>query len=102
MPESDRSVSLNEMVRLVENELTDPTAIEEFSARLVAYGYVEMRDYDEPALAVTGEQSYRVEDGFPMLVRSELPPGLTRVSYEIELETITPFECDETEILQEV
>lgn len=102
MPESDRSISLNEMVRLVEHELTDPAAIEQLSAKLVAYGYVEMRDYNEPALAVTGEQTYRVEDGFPMLVRSQLPAGLTRVSYEIELETITPFECDEAEMLEEV
>lgn len=101
MPESSQAISLNTMVKLLEHELTDSTALELLSARLVAYGYVEMRDYDEPILAVTGQQIYRVEHDFPRLVRSQLPQGLTRVSYEIELETIMPYECNESKIWED-
>lgn len=101
MLESLGSASLNEVVQLVERELTGPNAIELFNERLAAYGYVKIRDYDEPQLAVTGQQAYRVENEFPRLIRSQIPQGLTRLSYEIELETITPFECDDTDIWKE-
>ena len=94
LPESDRAQSLNDLVKFIESELTDPSALEDLSARLAAYGYVEMRDYDEPKLVVTGQRTYQVMDGFPRIIRSELPSGLARVSYEIELETIAPFECE--------
>lgn len=101
VPESPGSSSLNEVVQLVESELSEPSALELFAKRLVAYGYVEMRDYGEPRLAVTGQQTYRVENEFPRLIRSQVSQGLTRISYEIELEAIMPFECDEADIWKE-
>lgn len=101
MPEADQAASLNEIVQQVEHELTDPSAIDLLYDKLIAYGYVEMRDYDKPKLVVTGQQIYSVEDEFPKLVRSQLPPGLARVTYEIELEAIAKFERDETEAWKE-
>lgn len=94
MPDSDRSLSLNGLVHLIERELTDVTAIEELPKRLASYGYVEMREYDKPEFLVTAQHAYRVADGFPRLVRSDLPDGVVRLGYEIELEKIVAFECD--------
>jgi hypothetical protein len=93
MPESGRALSLNETVKLVESELSDSAALEGLSSRLAACGYAEMRDYDEPKLVVTRQQTYQVTDGFPRIVRSKLQSGLARVSYEIELESIASFRC---------
>ncbi len=93
MPESDRALSLNDQVRLIESELTDSEALEEFWVRLGACGYVDMREYDTPKLVVTGQRVFEVRDGFPRLIRSRLPTGIARVGYEIQLETLTPFEC---------
>ena len=98
LPESDRALSLNDAVKLVESELTDPSALEGLSVKLAAYGYVEMRDYDEPKLVATGRKTYRVTENFPRIVRSELAGGVTRVRYKIELETIAPFECEAAQI----
>lgn len=94
MPESDLTLSLNDLVHLIENELTDATAIEELPKRLASYGYVEMREYDKPEFLVTAQHAYRVIDGFPRLIRSGLPEGIVRLGYEIELEKIAAFECD--------
>lgn len=94
MPDSDRAFSLNEAVRRVIAELTDGEALEELSVRLASYGYVELREYDEPKLLVTGQRCYRVIDGFPRLIRSEVPDGISRVAYDIELEKVASFECD--------
>lgn len=94
MPDSDRSLSLNGLVRSIEKELTDATAIEEFSVRLASYGYVEMREYDRPEFFVAARYAFHVTDDFPRLVRSNLPGGIVRLRYEIELEKVTEFQCD--------
>ncbi|MEZ5595764.1 MAG: PD-(D/E)XK motif protein [Pseudomonadales bacterium] len=99
MPESDQSVSLNDLVRQVEGELGDAQALEEFARKLSAYGYAPLHDYDSPRFTVSDLKTYRVEDGFPRLVRSGIPNGIARLSYDIELETIQPFECSSVEIL---
>ena len=97
-PDSDQSLSLNSLVTQIEQEMTDSHALEEFSMKLAANGYVEIREYDEPAFLVSGQKCYRVRDEFPRLVRSELPGGVIRVGYEIELESILEFECVISEI----
>ena len=94
MPDSDRAFSLNDAVRRITAELTDGEALEQMSARLAAYGYVELREYDEPKLLVAGQRCFKVVDGFPRLIRSALPEGVLRVAYDVELEKIAPFECD--------
>lgn len=98
LPEAERALSLNEIVRLIEGELNISEALEQFSAKIVACGYLPVTDYDQPRFIVSGTQSYWVKRGFPRLIRSELPDGLARVSYEIRLEAIAPFGCDDSEI----
>jgi len=94
MPESDSSLSLNEFVRLIEQDLTDSTAIEELQKRLASYGYVEMQEYDKPKFLVTAQNSYQVSEGFPRLIRSGVPNGIVNLSYEIEIESMEKFQCN--------
>lgn len=98
LPDSDRALSLNDAVHRIEGELVDAEALEEFSSRLAAYGYVEMREYDQPRFVVTAQNTFRVSSDFPRLTRSSVPDGIARVSYEVELEKIAPFECETAEI----
>ena len=99
LPDSDQSVSLNDIVAQIEADLSDALALEEFARKLSAYGYAPLHDYDTPRFLVSDLKSYRVAEGFPRLVRSGIPTGIARVSYDIELETIMPFECSSSEIL---
>lgn len=94
MPGSDSSLSLNKLVHLIEYELADSSAIEELQKRLTSYGYVEMREYDKPEFVVTSQHAYCVIEGFPRLIRSDLPSGILRLGYEIELEKIKRYECE--------
>jgi len=100
MSDSDRALSLNEAVRRIENELTDAGALEEFSAKLAGYGYIPLPEYDLPKLQIINMHTYRVIEDFPRLVRAHLPEGVTRVTYEIELEKIFPFEVDPEQIFR--
>lgn len=98
LPESDKSASLNEKVRKLEEEIQDADALEKFSEKLAKAGYVELREYDTPEFIAAEEKTYSVTDEFPRLIRSELPEGIVRIGYEIELETVKRFECDANEV----
>jgi hypothetical protein len=93
------ALSLNGLVEVIEAELSDAAALEALSAKLAAFGYVALPQYDEPRFLVRERRTYRVEDGFPRLVRTGLPTGIARLSYEIELETLEPYRCADEAVL---
>jgi len=86
--------SLNEIVSAFQARLGEAEAVEAFDRKLVAHGYAPLPDYDKPRFVVSDVRSYRVGDGFPRLMRSQLPTGIANVAYDIRLETIAPYECD--------
>ena len=98
MPESKASISLNELVKTVEETLTEAEAIDMFDTKLAKVGYVKMLNYDKPKFVIAEEQTYRVEGEFPKIVRSELSEGLIRVGYEIKLESIRGFLCEDKHV----
>ena len=100
MPDSDRALSLNDAIRRIENEIMDAEALENLSAKLAGYGYLPLQEYDIPKLQIVSVYVYRVTEEFPRLIRAHLPEGVTRVSYEIELEKISPFEVDQEQIFR--
>ncbi len=100
MPDAEQALSLNGIVAQIESELTDAEAIEQFGDKLASMSYAPLAEYDTPRFVVGGLQGYRVTDKFPRLIRSELPQGITKVSYDIMLEAIAPFSCDETDLFR--
>jgi hypothetical protein len=94
------ALSLNTLIERIEDELGDAEALEQFSGKLADFGYLPLIDYDEPRFVVRDRETYRVEEGFPRLVRSALPVGIARVSYEIELEAMKDFKCGIDEVLK--
>ena len=94
LPEAAAARSLNEIVSEVQARLGEPEAIEAFDRKLVVHGYAPLPDYDDPRFVISDVASHCVLEGFPRLIRSRLPAGIDRVSYDIRLETIAPFECE--------
>lgn len=97
LPDATGAQSLNEIVGAVQTQLAEAEAVEAFDRKLVAHGYAPLPDYDGPRFVVSDVHSYRVGDGFPRLMRSQLPTGIDRVAYDIRLEAIAPYECDNEE-----
>ncbi|MBN6741071.1 PD-(D/E)XK motif protein [Acidithiobacillus sp. MC6.1] len=93
--------SLNEIVTEVHTRLNESDAIESFDRKLVARGYAPQPDYDQPRFVVSEVRSYRVDDGFPRLMRSQLPTGIASLAYDIRLEAIAHFECDSAAVFEE-
>jgi hypothetical protein len=94
LAEAARAKSLNEKVAELQERLDDADAIETFERLLVAHGYTPMPAYDQPRFAVSDTRTFRVTGGFPRLMRSGLSTGVVRVSYDLKLESIDPYECD--------
>lgn len=101
LPDAAGARSLNESVTAVQVLLDEADAVEAFDRKLVAHGYAPLPDYDEPRFVVSDVRSYRVCDGFPRLMRSQLPTGIASVAYDIRLETLAPYECDGAAIFGE-
>ena len=99
LPDAAGAQSLNGIVAAVQARLDEAEAVEAFDRKLVAHGYAPLPDYDAPRFVVSDTHSYRVDDGFPRLMRSQLPTGIDRVAYDIRLETIAPYECDNAGVL---
>ena len=80
--------------------MSHASAVEELLRRLAAYGYVDIAEYDTPKFVVVPQDAYFVEKDFPRLIRSRIPDGIVRTTYEIELEKIAAFKCDITRAVE--
>lgn len=94
LPEAAGARSLNAIVGDVQARLGEAGGVEAFDRKLAAHGYAPMPAYDEPTFVISSVTTYRVEDAFPRLIRSQLSTGIVKVDYDIKLEAIAPFECD--------
>lgn len=94
LSEAPGARSLNDVVDEIRDHLKSAESVETFDRKLAAYGYAPLPEYDEPRFIVSGVNSYRVGSDFPCLIRSQLPDGLIRVSYEIKLESIAKFQSE--------
>lgn len=94
-PDSNHAKSLNGLVQQVFDTLEDSDAIDEFERKLAASGYAPVPDYDQPRFMVSEVRTFAVEEGFPCLVRTDLPAGIDHLSYDIRLEAIAEFRCDD-------
>ena len=93
-PSSDQAVSLNGLIREVFDSFTDSEVVELFSEKLVAAGYIDIREYDTPAYRVSKIASYYIKDDFPCIIRSSLPSAILKVSYDLKLPEISKYECE--------
>jgi hypothetical protein len=94
LPDAAGARSLNALVSEVQDRLREAEAVEAFDRKLVSFGYAPLPDYDAPSFVISDVSTFNVEGAFPRLVRSELPEGITKVSYEIRLEALAPYACD--------
>lgn len=96
--DSEEALSLNDLVRKIEDTIKNPAASQDFLKKLAEAGYIELQEYDKPQLRVVEENTYRVSREFPRLIRSEIPEGIIRVGFEIKLEKIEKFKCKFEEV----
>ena len=69
---------------------------------LLRAGYIEAQRalYGSPHYSVRSAQFFRVADGFPRLLESELPNGVEDVSFSVALAGCADFVCSDREVLE--
>jgi Putative PD-(D/E)XK family member, (DUF4420) len=87
--------SLNELINYAYLKFEDADVIEEFDRKLFAYGYAPLPEYDRNHFSVNEVSTYRIINEFPRLIRSQLPIGVVNLSYDIKLENIEKYQCNE-------
>lgn len=87
------ALSLNEIVRSIEEDLMGNSAFDEYQTKLAEVGYAELHHYDNPSLQVAETHVYQVTDEFPRIIRSEVPDGIQNVKYWLQIDAAEPFVC---------
>lgn len=95
------SRSLNDVVLALRMRLDDFDSLEKFDRKLIKQGYVPLPEYDEPRFAVTNFNTFKVEKNFPRVIRSGLPIGISKVAYDIKLEAIASFRCNNDSVFRD-
>lgn len=86
------SLSLGGMVEDLRNSLSMfPEAQDDFDDRILHTGYIERQEYHRQKFLVSDPTTYNVVQGFPNLVKDDLPAGVCDVKYKIELAALCQF-----------
>lgn len=101
LPNSAAACSLNDIIKKVHSKLDNAQAIEDFDRKLAAFGYLPLPDYDQPLFMVHKVINYKITEGFPRIIRSQIPIGISTVSYEIDIEHIAHYECGNGDIFKD-
>ncbi|MBB1242371.1 PD-(D/E)XK motif protein [Streptomyces durbertensis] len=92
--------SLNTLVDQVRTQLANPGARARFDGLLIQAGYLPgQRDlYDEPRYTPRDVRFWEVRDGFPRIVESELPVGVSDCSYGLALSGLDQYRLSDAEV----
>ncbi|MDQ0933344.1 PD-(D/E)XK motif protein [Streptomyces turgidiscabies] len=92
--------SLNVLVDQVRHHLANPGARARFDGLLIQAGYLPgQRDlYDEPRYTTRDVRFWEVRDGFPRVVESELPVGVSDCSYSLALSGLDQYRLSDAEV----
>ncbi|MGV8120417.1 MAG: PD-(D/E)XK motif protein [Candidatus Xenobiia bacterium LiM19] len=89
------SFCLPEIVETVRHEIENSIAATQlFEERLLSAGYFERDEYRGFIYRLDGFRYFNVTDGFPRIIRSELPEGIGSVKYELDLAACGSFEIN--------
>ncbi|WP_310551803.1 PD-(D/E)XK motif protein [Paenibacillus glufosinatiresistens] len=67
---------------------SNPATLDLFNDKLLGKGFIDSLEYKEYWYRLGGIQSYRVDDSFPKLINSNVPPQIASASYNISIPAI--------------
>lgn len=94
--EDARAFSLNGIVSAIRKALANSSesARERFEDLIYLAGYVISDRYEEFVFQVTDMQCFRLTEGFPRLKSLNVPEGIDKVTYHLNLEACAPFKSE--------
>jgi hypothetical protein len=83
---------LDLIARLKDSFETDSVAFDLFDSKLLEAGFIPRDEYAERAYRFHHFRGFHVQENFPAIRRSELPQGIGKVLWELELTAVASFE----------
>ncbi|AII61630.1 PD-(D/E)XK motif protein [Dehalococcoides mccartyi] len=91
--EINDAISLNSVVANIRNLISaDLEAIHIFEQRLDAIGYIDSREYSEDIFVLRNIRRFLVDYPFPRIRRSMIASSISRVTYDVNVDDLAPFE----------
>lgn len=86
--------TLNSLVSRLRAGMADASnaSQEVFETLLFQAGYLPLPDYDEKSFQLVCTHSFEVRESFPRLKADDIPDGVEKISYQLSLDAIAPFE----------
>ncbi|MEG0076424.1 MAG: PD-(D/E)XK motif protein [Erysipelotrichaceae bacterium] len=91
---SDISISLNNIVNLIEEKIKDESYIHIFREKLLKIGFYRNEYYDQYRFVILSKKIYSIKEEFPRLTKRNVPIGVNSASYKLDLNVIDIF-CKE-------
>jgi hypothetical protein len=92
MPNRTLPALIKEIYQLIQN---DPIALFQFQIKLAKYGYQEiLADKYTIGFSISEMIFFKVVEGFPRLLKDNLPDGVGDLSYSVALAACTPFKIE--------
>ncbi|MFD7750628.1 PD-(D/E)XK motif protein [Streptomyces sp. NPDC059757] len=94
--------SLNATVDSIRYQLSSPSAAARLETQLARAGYFSHQRglYDEPRYTLRRADVWRVGDGFPRIVESDLPAGVGNCSYEVSVSELKKHRTTTDEVIE--
>ncbi len=87
-----RGITLNKLIMDIRNMFYDNDDKDSFMAKVALQGYEYHNYYDDFVYEKIYFRSFRVSEHFPKLVPSDMPEGVVKAMYEIDLNKLGDFE----------
>lgn len=92
-PSKNGSFTLHGLVHeLIQIMNATPEEVERFTLKLASAGYIDLPEYEQLSFVFYSRKTYRVDESFPRLRRSNLPIELTKISYQLNLPSLKFWE----------
>jgi len=75
---------------------SDPATLDVFESRLIDAGLLMREEYGDRAFVLRRIRTFKIAGSFPAIRRSTLPQGIGKVSWELIIQSILPFEVGTT------
>ena len=83
-----QSITLIDAVQMIKGMIYQSDTFSTFNRKLMEYGYIDAPDYGQQHYKAGKLDFYKVDDGFPRIIRSALPTAILNIVYTLDIAAI--------------
>lgn len=83
-----QSITLINAVQMIKDMIPQADTFSAFNRKLMEYGFIDAPDYSQQHYKAGKLDFYKVDDGFPRIIRSALPTAILNTVYTLDIAAI--------------